>query len=71
MKEPHRDHQPEPAAPKQLEPSEIPTLPLPSTWRLIVGGVVILVFLYFMYRSYTPEEPPVDPAKTSLLHGTG
>ena len=71
MKEPHRDHQPEPAAPKQLEPSEIPTLPLPSTWRLVVGGIVIIAFLIFMYRSYSPDEPPADPAKSSLEQGTG
>jgi hypothetical protein len=71
MNEQHRDHQPEPAAAKPLTPSEIPTLPLPSTWRLIVGGIVILAFLFFMYRSYSPDEPPVDPAKTSLEQGTG
>ena len=55
---------------KKLNPYEIPTLPLPSTWRLVVGGIVILAFLIFMYRSYSPDEPSADPAKSSLAQGT-
>ena len=70
MNEPHRDPQPEPPAARKLHPSEIPTLPLPSTWRLVVGGIVILAFLIVMYWSYSPDEPPADPAKSSLEQGT-
>lgn len=35
--------------PHRRPPAEPPTLPLPSLWRLIVAGAVIVGFLYFLY----------------------
>jgi hypothetical protein len=31
--------------------SEPPTLPLPPLWRLIVAALIVIGFLYLMYRT--------------------
>jgi hypothetical protein len=38
-----------PPAPPGLPPGEVPVLPPPSLWRLIVAGIVIVGFLWFLY----------------------
>ena len=49
---------------------EPPVLPRPSTWRLVVAGVVVLAFLYWMYRTGEREgqEPPPPPAQSALIN---
>ena len=51
------------APPSREHPREPPTLPLPSAWRLVVAGIVILAFLYLMYITALEEAPA--PAQSS------
>jgi hypothetical protein len=50
---------------------EPPTLPRPSTWRLVVAAVVAGAFLYWMYRTGEREgempPPPPPPAGQGSL----
>jgi hypothetical protein len=43
-----------------------PTLPLPPLWRLLVGGAIIVAFLYFLYDwEKRKEVEPATPAATT------
>ena len=49
-----------------------PVLPRPSTWRLVVAGVVVVAFLYWMYRTGEREgqtPPPPPPGQQGSLIG--
>ena len=47
-----------------------PTLPLPSTWRLIVAAIAIIGVLYLMYDTARDAEPP-PPAPASPATSQG
>jgi hypothetical protein len=50
----------------QKKREEIPTLPPPPLWRLIVAGLAIVGFLYFLYAYQTAvEERSAQPAAES------
>ncbi|QNT68577.1 hypothetical protein [Defluviicoccus vanus] len=45
-----------------------PTLPLPRPWKLVVASIVVVSFLYWMYRTGEKEgEAPPPPAAQSSL----
>ncbi len=48
---------------------EPPTLPRPKTWRLVVAAIVVVAFLYWMYRTGEREGDvaPRPPAGQSSL----
>jgi hypothetical protein len=45
----------------QKKPQEVPTLPPPPLWRLIVAAVAIAGFLYFLYAYQTAVEERAAP----------
>ncbi|MBL8666189.1 MAG: hypothetical protein JNM48_01870 [Rhodospirillales bacterium] len=58
---------PEPAhLPKDEGP---PTLPLPSTWRLIVAACAIVGILYLMYETARKAEGPPEPVPATAIPG--
>ncbi|MFO1120093.1 MAG: hypothetical protein U1E38_08395 [Rhodospirillales bacterium] len=48
-----------------------PTLPLPSTWRLIVAAIAIIGVLYLMYETARDAEVPPPPAPASPAASPG
>lgn len=50
---------------------EVPTLPLPSRWRLLVAALVALAFLFFLYHSYQEPADPDAPAGTGTVGHPG
>ncbi len=65
MHEQRKDHQPPPG-------EGPPTLPLPSTWRLIVAAIAIIGVLYLMYETAREAElPPSAPASPAAGQGSG
>lgn len=62
MQEPHKPVRP----PEDEGP---PTLPLPSTWRLVVAACAIIGVLYVMYETARKAEAPPEPVPPTALPG--
>ena len=44
-----------------------PTLPLPSLWRLIVGAIAILGFIYFLYSYQEARDAAGEKSGQNLV----